>query len=99
MSGPATDAPGDYRARLGAWLDSLAERDPTPHDELKARLEATARSSPLEMLREGAPPRPAWLVFETIVREGRPALVIRDDQSRARIRGSTRPRAPSWIGC
>src|SRR4051812_22716374 len=80
----------DGRERLvfEKWLDSLKEKDPALHAELTSRLrsrvEAPAQAGPrgagitLESVAPGSDVRA--LALETIVREGRPALLIRDNR-------------------
>jgi len=70
--------------RLTAWLRKIEKRDPTLHAELAEKL---ARRTPLttegtaapEGLAGAARPR-GDMVLETIVREGRPALLIQDNR-------------------
>jgi V8-like Glu-specific endopeptidase len=73
------------------WLEGLETHDPALHADLTRKLRARQKAAaerPPEIILEGAmaplvaaplPPPPLDLVFETIVREGRPALFVRDN--------------------
>lgn len=69
-------------ARLTAvqrrWLESLKARDPELFAELEPKLAPPAAGLAPETVGEG-PQRPTDIVVETIVREGRPALTIKDN--------------------
>jgi V8-like Glu-specific endopeptidase len=76
-AGPAGMPPPDVFRR---WLSALQKRDPELHAELTARLEERERlrsMQPEGVSRESAVPEPD-VVLETIVREGRPALLVRE---------------------
>jgi hypothetical protein len=72
--------------RFLEWMRQLKGRDPALHAELSARLKESAPPVPkgtLEASLESVPllpgpPNP--MVFETIVREGRPALLVQNNQ-------------------
>src|SRR5688500_18755392 len=61
------------------WLESLRTRDPELFDALNAKLVAAVGDVAPEAA-GAAPQRPSDLALETIVREGRPALTIRDNK-------------------
>jgi len=68
--------------RLVQWMRDLAARDPRLHEELSGRL-AGAGARPADgalEIRLEAVGAPANLVLETIVREGRPALLVQNNE-------------------
>lgn len=78
---------GDQRAiereKQLNWYQSLSTRDPELHAALSTRFAAaTRRAGPGEIMPEaaGAGGVPPEMVLETIVRDGRPALFVMNDQ-------------------
>ena len=62
------------------WLESLKTRDPKLYAELRARAETQMQTeSVLESTMESAGGAPMDLVLETIVRDGRPAVPVREN--------------------
>jgi phosphatidylserine/phosphatidylglycerophosphate/cardiolipin synthase-like enzyme len=75
---PSGDARQPDPARLSRWFESLARRDPELHRQLSQQRAA-------DLAREGVTPESAAgqlppITLETIVRHGRPALLIRDQR-------------------
>src|SRR5688572_2168159 len=78
------DSPLQRTEALSSWFEKLATRDPALHAELKERLKARATSTQGVVL-EGAAgeadrARKTAIILETIVREGRPALLVKENQ-------------------
>lgn len=69
--------------RFRNWIDGLKERDPELHVELTAKLLARRLQQESGITKESIGERAGTgmdLVLETIVREGRPALLVKDSR-------------------
>lgn len=62
---------------LNRWLAKLSKRDPKLHQELEARRQQQILN---EATTEGLGPSAPGSFLETIVREGRPALLVKNDR-------------------
>ncbi len=81
------------RAAFQSWLDSLKNSDPELHAELMRRLtervttpervRAPISGSSIESMSREVGVDMRAIALETIVREGRPALLVRDNRSRS----------------
>lgn len=66
---------------LRKWLDRLKDRDPRLHEELQARLSASVQEESVRFEgTAGGETAASDVVFETIVRSGRPALLVKDNR-------------------
>jgi V8-like Glu-specific endopeptidase len=70
------------RDAFARWLESLKDNDPRLYDELRSRLDERLKGKDAAFTAESANAGPdtAGIVLETIVREGRPALLVQDNK-------------------
>lgn len=76
-------ASGRVTSAFERWLESLRTRDPDLHRELLARRDQRLTAPARQLVLESGATRLSTdgaIVLETIVREGRPAVPVRDDR-------------------
>lgn len=66
-------------AAFERWLESLRTRDPRLFQELSARLEQQVQKESVGVAGGAVTPEAMDVVFETIVRDGRPAVPVREN--------------------
>lgn len=70
------------RDAFTSWLESLKQSDPALYEELRSRIDDRLKGKDAAFTAESATAGPdtAGIVLETIVREGRPALLVQDNK-------------------